>query len=68
MDTLKAKNGIIYVIDRVLELPKPKNTIINVLKNNKAFTTLLTALNAAGLTSTLESGNTKPIKFLKLVS
>jgi transforming growth factor-beta-induced protein len=55
LKTLEASNGIIYVIDQVLEVPEPKNTIINVLKNNPAFTTLLTALNAAGLTSTLES-------------
>lgn len=56
LTTLEASNGIIYIIDKVLEVPEPQSTIVDILARNEAFTTLVTAVKAAGLASTLQSG------------
>ncbi|MFG0294155.1 MAG: fasciclin domain-containing protein [Phycisphaerales bacterium JB050] len=48
---IQASNGVIHVIDTVL-LPETK-TVVEVAKDAKQFTTLLAAIDAAGLTSTL---------------
>ena len=56
---IQASNGIIHVIDSVLLPPKPTapivaGTIIDVANRNGSFKTLLAAVEAAGLTSTLQ--------------
>jgi transforming growth factor-beta-induced protein len=55
---VQASNGIIHVIDSVLlppaSTPKVANNIIDVAAQNGSFTTLLAAVDAAGLTSTLQ--------------
>lgn len=56
MKTLEASNGVIYIIDKVL-IPEPESNIVQVLTKKGSFSTLITALNVAGLTSTVESGN-----------
>ena len=55
-----ASNGVIHVIDRVLippglmsAKPKPAGTIVDVAASNPAFSTLVTAVKAAGLVETL---------------
>lgn len=50
---LKTSNGVIHVIDSVLLPPEPKNDIAAVAKKAGQFNTLLAAVEAAGLTSTL---------------
>ena len=50
---IDASNGIIHVIDRVL-LPESIEDIIQVAKGAEIFNTLLAAVEAAGLTSTLK--------------
>jgi uncharacterized surface protein with fasciclin (FAS1) repeats len=50
---IPASNGIIHVIDQVI-LPEPIADIIQVADGAGAFTTLLTAVDAAGLTETLK--------------
>jgi len=56
---IQAANGIIHVIDAVLmppaEVGMPDMNIIEVAQAQGNFSTLLTALGAAGLTSTLEN-------------
>ncbi len=49
---IKARNGVIHVIDRVL-LPEPD--IVDVAREAGSFKTLLAALDAAGLTDALRS-------------
>jgi len=54
-----AANGLIHVIDGVLLPPEPDlpvTSIVDVLKLDGRFTTLLAALDAAGLTETVASG------------
>ncbi|EFX90384.1 hypothetical protein DAPPUDRAFT_309644 [Daphnia pulex] len=52
--TFEASNGIIHVIDKVL-VPEPESNIIQVLEKKDKFSTLLTALNIAGLTPTAKN-------------
>jgi transforming growth factor-beta-induced protein len=59
---IKAQNGVIHVIDRVLippglmsAKPKPAGTIVDVAASNPAFSTLVTAVKAVGLVETLSS-------------
>ncbi|XP_032780746.2 LOW QUALITY PROTEIN: transforming growth factor-beta-induced protein ig-h3 [Daphnia magna] len=52
--TLEATNGVIHVINKVL-IPEPKSNIIEVLEKKGNFTTLLTALAVAGLTTTIQN-------------
>ncbi len=47
---IAASNGVIHVIDTVI---LPKNDIVEVARSNGSFKTLLTAIEAAGLTDTL---------------
>jgi len=49
---LAASNGVIHVIDTVI---MPKNDIIEAARSAGSFKTLLTAIEAAGLTDTLRS-------------
>ncbi|RIK68649.1 MAG: beta-Ig-H3/fasciclin [Planctomycetota bacterium] len=49
---IACSNGVIHVIDTVL---LPKNDIVETARNAGSFKTLLTALDAAGLTDTLRS-------------
>lgn len=49
---IACSNGVIHVIDTVL---LPKNDLIETARNAGSFKTLLTALEAAGLTDTLRS-------------
>ena len=51
---IEASNGIIHVIDQVI-LPEPIADIVQVAKGAEIFSTLLTAVEAAGLTATLKS-------------
>jgi transforming growth factor-beta-induced protein len=52
---IKAKNGVVHVIDTVLLPPSVKiNTIVDTAISNGSFTTLVTALKAADLVSTLQ--------------
>ena len=48
---IKASNGVIHVIDTVI-LPETKN-VVEVAQGAKSFTTLIAAVEAAGLTSAL---------------
>jgi len=50
---IKASNGVIHVIDAVL-LPPPPKTLIDVAEEAGQFETLLAAIDAAGLTHTLD--------------
>ena len=50
---IRADNGIIHVIDQVI-LPEPIEDIIQVANGAGAFNTLLTAVEAAGLTDVLK--------------
>jgi transforming growth factor-beta-induced protein len=50
---IEASNGIIHVIDRVI-LPEPIADIVQVAKGAEIFSTLLAAVEAAGLTETLK--------------
>ncbi len=57
-----ASNGVIHIIDRVLippglmsAKPKPAGTIVDVAASNPPFSTLVTAVKAAGLVETLSS-------------
>uniref|UniRef100_A0A0P5AJR4 Fasciclin domain-containing protein n=1 Tax=Daphnia magna TaxID=35525 RepID=A0A0P5AJR4_9CRUS len=52
--TLEATNGVIHVINKVL-IPEPESNIIEVLEKKGNFTTLLTALAVAGLTTTIQN-------------
>ncbi|MCX8063134.1 MAG: fasciclin domain-containing protein, partial [Anaerolineales bacterium] len=49
---IEASNGVIHVIDTVL-LPPQKATIVDIAKEDGRFTTLLAAVEAAGLVDTL---------------
>ena len=51
---IEASNGVIHVIDTVL-LPPQKATIVDIAKEDGRFTTLLAAVEAAGLVDTLNS-------------
>jgi uncharacterized surface protein with fasciclin (FAS1) repeats len=51
---IQASNGVIHVIDAVLTPPE-KDNILEIAAEAGGFETLLTAINAAGLTSTLSS-------------
>ena len=48
---IKAKNGVVHVIDTVI---LPGQTIVDVAVNDGRFTTLVAALQAAGLVETLQ--------------
>ena len=51
LKTLNASNGVIYVIDRVLEIPPTLNSFFEVLKRNGNFTILLAAFTDVGFVS-----------------
>jgi transforming growth factor-beta-induced protein len=51
---IETTNGVIYVIDKVL-VPNDEASIVKVLEKQGTFSTLLTALKVADLTSTLDS-------------
>jgi len=51
-------NGIIHVIDAVLLPPPPQPNLIETLENDGRFSTLLAALEIAGLTDTVATGGT----------
>lgn len=56
MTDIQAKNGIIHVIDAVLMPPEPgptTNTIADIVTTNPDFSTLASAVSAAGLGTTL---------------
>jgi transforming growth factor-beta-induced protein len=55
---VKAPNGIIHVIGAVLLPPPPQPNLIETLETDGRFTTLLAALNIAGLTETVATGGT----------
>jgi len=50
---IEASNGVIHVIDRVI-LPEPIADIIQTARSAEVFNTLLTAIEAAGLTDALK--------------
>lgn len=50
---IQCSNGIIHVIDSVILPPKSSNDIVSVAKAAGGFNTLLTAVEAAGLTDAL---------------
>ncbi|XP_046651876.1 transforming growth factor-beta-induced protein ig-h3-like [Daphnia pulicaria] len=56
LKTLRASNGVIYVIDRVLELPPPLNSFFEVLKRNGNFTILLGAFVDVGFVARETTG------------
>ena len=53
---IACSNGVIHVIDSVLlpSLPEPSNDILGVAKKAGSFTTLIAAVEAAGLTGALQ--------------
>ncbi|KAL4229894.1 hypothetical protein ACF0H5_010285 [Mactra antiquata] len=51
---IKASNGIIHIIDHVMEAPT--GTIADIIASNSDFSTLKAAVDAAGLTSALQDG------------
>lgn len=53
---VRAPNGIIHVIDSVLLPPPPKPNLLELLKHDGRFGTLVTALEVAGLDSTVATG------------
>jgi len=53
---VRAPNGIIHVIDAVLLPPPPKPNLLELLKHDGRFDTLVTALEVAGLDSVVETG------------
>lgn len=54
---IMAKNGVVHIIDSVLTPPKAKvQTILELAKQAGSFGTLLTAVESAGLTDYLDSG------------
>ena len=54
MTDIQASNGVIHVIDAVLSPPAPTpGNIVEVASSNAEFSTLVTAIEAAGLTTTL---------------
>lgn len=53
---VKAPNGIIHVIGAVLLPPPPQSNLIETLENDGRFTTLLAALEIAGLKDTVATG------------
>lgn len=53
---VKAPNGIIHVIDAVLLPPPPKPNLLELLKNDGRFGTLVTALEVAELDSVVATG------------
>lgn len=58
LKALEASNGIIYVIDKVL-VPDSDKSIVKVLASKGKFTTLITALNIAGLKTHLDTGKSR---------
>jgi transforming growth factor-beta-induced protein len=54
INAIQTTNGVIYVIDKVL-VPNDDASIVKVLEKQGKFSTLLTALKVADLTSTLDS-------------
>lgn len=64
---IQATNGVIHIVDRVL-FPVPQADIYNTLKNDPAqrYTTLISAIDKAGLTTVLANptGKTKKYFFL----
>ena len=51
---IAADNGVVHVIDAVLlPAPPPSNTVVDIIVNSEAHTTLETAVIAAGLAGTL---------------
>ena len=55
---VKAPNGIIHVIDAVLLPPAPEPNLLETLQADGRFTTLLAALQLAGLDSVVATGGT----------
>ena len=53
MADIEASNGVIHVIDTVLLTPPAPKTILETADDAGSFTTLLTAVDVAGLTETL---------------
>jgi uncharacterized surface protein with fasciclin (FAS1) repeats len=53
---IKAPNGIIHTIDAVLLPPPPEANLLETLKNDGRFDTLVAALEAAGLDAPLATG------------
>lgn len=53
-ENITARNGVLHVTDRVLELP----TVATLMRASTDFSNLLAALNQQGLTPTLENTNT----------
>jgi uncharacterized surface protein with fasciclin (FAS1) repeats len=53
---VRAPNGIIHVIDAVLLPPPPKPNLLELLKNDGRFDTLVTALEVAELDSVVATG------------
>jgi len=58
---VNAPNGIIHVIDAVLLPPPPKPNLLELLKSDGRFNTLVTALEVAGLDSVVATNGTYTI-------
>ncbi|MDB4753863.1 CIA30 family protein [Akkermansiaceae bacterium] len=54
---IQCSNGVIHVIDSVLLPPKPETDLVAVAKRSGKFSTLLAAVEAAGLSDTLSSAS-----------
>ena len=52
---LSADNGVVHVIDAVLQPEMPTNTVFDIIANSEVHATLETAIVAAGLDGTLAS-------------
>jgi uncharacterized surface protein with fasciclin (FAS1) repeats len=52
---IEASNGVIHVIDSVILPPMDKTDIVNIAVDDGRFTTLVAAVQAAGLVDTLKS-------------
>jgi len=54
---IQCSNGVIHVIDSVLLPPKPATDLVAIAKKSGNFSTLLSAVEAAGLSDTLSSAS-----------